>query len=79
MDMEAEYQENKELYDQAFEAAGYGEVLEEYDPETYSDPLELLDEEERKKVVEIVKAEEILNGNTGALAGMELEGPKASD
>lgn len=70
--MDFDYDDSPELYDQAMRAAGHEDVLEnDYDPDVYSNPLELLDKDDRRQVVEIAMAEKILNGDTGALAGME--------
>lgn len=66
--MEFNYEDNQQLYDQAVEALGY------------DDPFEALDPDEKKKVAEVAEAQDILNGETGSLAGMDyLHTGSASD
>ncbi len=77
------YQDNPELYDKALEARGLDWAVEEYEERGYSDPLELLEPEQRRQVIEVVEAQAILNGDTGSLAGLEemdyLHTGRASD
>mgnify|MGYP007023707559 FL=1 len=80
---EFSYEDNPRLYDKALEATDLDWVLEEYEERGYSDPLELLEPDQKKQVVEVVEAQAILNGETGSLAGLEemdyLHTGRASD
>jgi len=82
---EHNYEDFPELYAQAMltnnketALAQYWEQLQEEnhldeltDTEIeYENPLDLLEQEEAKKVIEIAEAQRILNGETGSLAGM---------
>lgn len=78
--MDFRYEDSPELYDQALEATGNEDVLEEFYDGDYDSPFELLEPEERKKVVEVAEAQRILNGDSGSLAGMDyLHTGSASD
>ena len=80
---EFSYEDNPGLYDKALEATDLDWVLEEYEERGCSDPLELLEPDQKKQVVEVVEAQAILNGETGSLAGLEemdyLHTGRASD
>lgn len=77
------YDDNPELYDKALETRDLDWVLEEYEERGYSDPLELLEPDQRKQVIEVVEAQAILNNETGSLAGLDemdyLHTGRASD
>jgi len=79
------YEQFPELYAQAMLSNGKEAAMAEYweqisgensfneltDAEIeYEDPVDLLEQEEAKKVIEIAEAQRILNGETGSLAGM---------
>lgn len=80
MDFHEAYQENTDLYEQAFLAQGREDALEEFEEGEYRSPFELLDPDEQKKVAEVAEAQAILNSETGSIAGMDyLHTDKASD
>lgn len=77
MDLDIDYGENKEFYDEVIRAQGYEDALDEYEPgAAYDNPFELLeeieDEETVTKLIEVAEAERILNSNSGSIAGLDL-------
>lgn len=78
--MDFEYEDSPQFYDQAIEATGNEEVLQEFREGDYESPFELLDPGETAKVVEVAETQKILNGDSGSLAGMDyLHTGSASD